>query len=738
MPEVPLSAEQSRGVSAFARSLVAAARSWGLYPPEHPAVRASVERLLGALTSAASGQVFAFGITPDTLLIDGIPAGGGDGPVAEAAAWLHQRDILRLTFSPDAPLPALQAFLSLLAQDVASVRENGGPARLWAETGHSAIVVEQIDYAHVLEDTDVPHSARTKDDVWRSIVRVVIDRRPTLDDTLQRRMIEIAGDPVAIAELAQELIKPHCAADGSPMLTTQAAAVVAAYRHLIGIVEVMAPERRGEVVQNLAAATANLDSRVIIEMLRGAEEVQPAGATPIKRSLAAAFDDFNVAQLLATTLAIEGQASDRLAEVFDTIASDEPRKRRVLTLTRSLLSESAFGQNDEFSALWSSMEELLLKYNERPFVSAQYKVGLDRMGKRAEAMAAEIPPELQALADSLGQEHVRRLSVTLLIDLLKLEHDASRATEVAQDVAALAEDLILSADYTLALEAVTALAGEAANASSIASEGSRLALDNLAQTPAFVEAAELLGDMTEDEARRFREICQGIGPASIDALRRLLEVEAATVARQRSAVIIRSFGPLAATRLAPLVDSPEWYVRRNVADLLGEIGSAEVVPLLQPLLRGADPRVMRSAVRALSNIDDPAAARCIHTVLRAAAGEQRQAVVAALVAERDARVVPLLVRILDESDPLGVDHAIVLDTLGALASVGTDQAVPSVTALMRRRSWFARRRIRAVKRRSLQALRAIGTVSAQQALTDAATHGDRMLRKLVKSLPATT
>ena len=61
---------------------------------------------------------------------------------------------------------------------------------------------------------------------------------------MQQRLLEIAGDVVAIGELASDVMAPHHTPDGSPMLTTQAAAVVAAYRHLAGIVEVMAPERR--------------------------------------------------------------------------------------------------------------------------------------------------------------------------------------------------------------------------------------------------------------------------------------------------------------------------------------------------------------------------------------------------------------------------------------------------------------------------------------------------------------
>ena len=111
----------------------------------------------------------------------------------------------------------------------------------------------------MLEERDSEKTARNKDDLWKAIVRAVLERRKTLDDSIQKRMLEIAGDVFAIGELAQDVMAPNCSTDGSPMLTSQAAAVVAAYRHLIGIVDVLAPERRAEVMQNLASATAALD-----------------------------------------------------------------------------------------------------------------------------------------------------------------------------------------------------------------------------------------------------------------------------------------------------------------------------------------------------------------------------------------------------------------------------------------------------------------------------------------------
>jgi HEAT repeat protein len=733
--------ELSRSVTGFARALVAAARSVALYPGSHPAVASSLQRLRAAVGETVAEGLVELGVTPDTLLVGGVALAGADGPVAEAAALLHGRDILQLGFAGEVSVPTLQAFLGMLTLDADTLRARGGPARIWSDTGDASIAIEQIDYEKVLEDREVRSPVTRKDELWRSIVQSVIERRKSLDEAAQRRLLEIAGDVAAIGDLAADVMAPAYALDGSPMLTSQAAAVLAAYRHLTGIVSVLAPERRDEVIGNLAAATANLDPHVVMQLLRSDDEREAgpggAGGVGVVRGIAAAFDDLKVAQLLATTLALEGQASARLAEVFDTIAPDEPRKRRVLTLTRSLLTETDFGRTDQFKTLWSSMEELLVSYNERPFVSEQYRAGLDEIGSRADAMAAQdLPPDIGEWVATLGQDNVRRLSVTLLIDLLNLERDARRAPELARDVAGLAEDLLLAGDYAAAEEVVTALARAAADRQGVMSGPSRVALDQLAGSAGLREVAALFGDLEDVEFEQLRAICVRLGPAATDALLAALGVEDETRARRRASDLIAAYGRAAVSRLAPLVGSGTWYVQRNAADLLGRIAAPDAVPLLQPLLRGADARVTRAAVRALAAIDDPAAARAVHTVLRASTGELRKAVVSALVAEQDPRVVPVLVRILTESEPLGADHVIVLETLEALGRVGDDQAVPPVATLMRRRSWLARRKVRALKQASLDTLRGIGTPAAAAALDAAAQGGDRLLRKLVRAMPS--
>jgi hypothetical protein len=93
MADAPtLSPEVSRSVLALARILVAAARGRAPYPPEHPAVRGSLDRRHSAIADANGEQIFSFGVTPDTLLIAGVPFEGREHvAVGEAAKWLHDR-----------------------------------------------------------------------------------------------------------------------------------------------------------------------------------------------------------------------------------------------------------------------------------------------------------------------------------------------------------------------------------------------------------------------------------------------------------------------------------------------------------------------------------------------------------------------------------------------------------------------------------------------------------------------
>ncbi len=726
-PAPVLSPELTRQSVALARALTAAARSWALYPPEHPAVTASVARLADAINESAGGAAFAFGVTPDTLLVAGAPL-PAEGPVADAARLLHDHDILHISFMGLPPLPAVHAFLKLLAATPEDLRATGGPATAWAGSGHAAIAIEQIDYHRILEDREIKAAPERRDDIWRSLVNAIVVGQQEFDQTQQQRLLEISRNAGDIGDLAIDAIEPKRNLDGSPLLTTQAATVLAVFRHLAGIVTVMEPERLPDAMRNIATAAARLDPHVVLQMMQIDEGVQDA---PMVSRLAAVFDDDKVATLLATALSRDGKATARLAQVFDTIAPDVERKRRVLTMTRSMLSERDFGKSGQFGAVWSSMETLLLSYDERPYVSGSYQASLEGAAERSDLLAGrDLPPELPEWVDTLGQDNVRSLSVLLVTDLLRIEEHAERAAEITRDMAALVDDLLLAGDFSNCLVVLREL--KQAAAGTLAPAAARAALTAVGESKPLLETAALIGDFDAAALAAFSECCTLIGPTVTRVLLPLLQSEHETPAFTRARTLVESFGDDAVPHIARLTEHDEWYVQRTAALLLGATRSAAAVPPLQALLRKRDPRVLRYTVVALAGIADAAAARALQSVLRSATGDSRVAVVQALVAERDTRVVPMLGRILSESDPFGADHQVVLDMLDAVRQFADERAVAAVADVMRRKKLFAGKKARAFKAASVRALIAIGTPRAQAAIDEAKKTGDRVLKRAVR------
>jgi HEAT repeat protein len=727
MTQATLSQELARQSISLARALSAAARNWALYPPEHPAAVDSVTRLGEAIAASAAGAAFTFGVTPKTLLVAGYPL-PEDHAVAEAARLLHDHDILQITFVGEPEVGALHSLLALLARSADELRAEGGPGKAWSKLTHKSVAIEQIDYEKILEDRHVEHELEKRDDVWRSVVNSIVEGRGTFDSLQQQRLLEIAGNAFEIRELATAVSAPKCNIDGSPLITTQAATVLATFRHLAGIVTVMDPERLPQVMRNVAAATTQLDPHVVMQIMQTDEGVQE---TPILGRIAESFDDEKVAELLATALARDGKATARLARIFDTIAPDAERKQRVLRMTRTLLSEHDFGRSSQFTAVWNSMEELLLSYDESPYVSSAYQASLEGAVGRSEMFATrDLPPELPEWVESLQQDNVRSLSVLLITDLLRIEENGDRAVEIASDMTALVEDLMMSGDFGNSVLVLREL--KRAREGTVAPAAARAALTQIAESLALREAATMLTDFDDATLTLFMDCCECAGPMTIRAFHPALQSETETGEYVRARDLVHRFGAAGVPHIAPLAEDSRWFVQRNAAALLGATRSAEAVPILQGLLRRSDARVLRTAVAALAGIDDPAAARAVQTALRAATGANRDAVVGALVAEKDPRVVPMLGRILSESDPFGVDHQTVIDTLHAVRQLADDRAVPAVVTVMRRKKLFAWKKARLVKEAAVLALSAIASPRATSALAEAASTGDWVLKRVVR------
>src|SRR5262245_43620311 len=104
---------------------------------------------------------------------------------------------------------------------------------------------------------------------------------------------------------------------------------------------------------------------------------------------------------------------------------------------------------------------------------------IDRLSTRTNRLAQDPPAELPAWMASIEHDNVRSLSVGLLLDLLTLERDAARASSVARELEALAENLLLKGANEEASEIIQGLASRAGDVGTPGGRACRAALERL-------------------------------------------------------------------------------------------------------------------------------------------------------------------------------------------------------------------------------------------------------------------
>jgi hypothetical protein len=148
----PLGPEETACLVEFARACKAAARAVLLYPAAHPAIAATLGRIVETTSERALPQPLHLTVLPDGLLQDGRAPGRPDPSLGELAAILHDHLVGELTINPGGDREAWRNFLLLLGRSSTAIRAEGGIASLWGATGAHNVELREIDYAEVLRE----------------------------------------------------------------------------------------------------------------------------------------------------------------------------------------------------------------------------------------------------------------------------------------------------------------------------------------------------------------------------------------------------------------------------------------------------------------------------------------------------------------------------------------------------------------------------------------------------------
>jgi hypothetical protein len=123
-----------------------------LYPAGHPAIAATLGRIVQITSPGALTEPLVVTVLPDGLLLDERAPARPEGALIELAALLHSHLIGQLTVHPGGDIEAWRMFLLLLGRTPESVRTDGGIARVWTTMAGRHLELREIDYAEVLRE----------------------------------------------------------------------------------------------------------------------------------------------------------------------------------------------------------------------------------------------------------------------------------------------------------------------------------------------------------------------------------------------------------------------------------------------------------------------------------------------------------------------------------------------------------------------------------------------------------
>jgi hypothetical protein len=722
--------DQSTALAEFARACKSAARSVSLYPGTHPSIAASLSRVTAASKRLTAGGDLTVGVHPDMLVVEGrVPR--ADAAIGDLAALLHDRLVGELRVTRDAESEDWHALLLILSRTPEELIQDGGIGKAWTASGRTSLDIREIDYAEVLRER-----AGGDEAAWDRIIACCLQgESTTMDDRALATLVATVTDADRFGELLARL-QASPAAEGAGMGAT-AAALLQVLRTAVDASTAHGGDA-DRVIDTMAASMAQLTPEMLLGLLAAKHGGGPDSA--VAASVIERMTDDTIASFVANSVAVDREATERLAHAFEALVPESERKEQLLELAEGKARATSLGKDANFEDLWQAAADMLTSYSDKKYVSDEYGRELSAARTRAvdvERVSDDPPERVQQWLDTISDTALRELDVELLLDLLRIEDDPVRWAMLASIVAEEIERRTLVGE----LEAAASLASgvlrqpQADGRSQLAPAASALA-DKLSAGPLIRHIIVQLRTADDTGIAAAARMCQTLGSAAVRPLAEGLAVEDSSRAIQALREILLDFGAVGRSSVEQLKASTNPAVRRTAIDLLRVFGGNEALPELASMLGDADQQVQREAVRAIVQIGTDAAYAVLQRGL-VTGGAARDMIVQQLISLRNDKAIPLLCHVLTSTAPSGVlaaAHLQIIETLGAL------NAHPASTQALRlalhRGIWWAPSRTATLREAAATALMRIGSPDTAAVLEEAARTGSRRVRKIARARAA--
>jgi HEAT repeat protein len=727
-----------------------ALRNIGLYSPEHPRGRESVDRAYERLRRMLDERGEIVLARSESRIFLGEHILDRDRLLSrQVVDTLSARGIDSISFLPEITCADHLGLLRCLLLAPDKIQERGGFDQVLEDEGVQSVQVDRARFVRASSDADSLRQAALVDLLTRlratppgapagpegtSTATAVFSGDPDdLGRALESAAREarqagnvatlagfVAGTLEALAGRAiderdrgrQEILEDigraviGCAPETQVLLFSEHAGPRSAHRHVAEAIEALAPAAVGDLMA-LHYPRVHGDYRPLARMLnrtsawRGRRADALAAAEREFARLGVGAEEYR--ELVTRLLWTEMDDDRRLALLHRNDYLWRADSAHVEIALTSLLDA---GRTEDASRL----VDKLLQGLASPDAAVRRRV------------AGDVPGVVRVVETAgKGNEALRGIPRALL-DRLVDERDEEVAARMAAGLASVAAASVREGEFGAALE--------------IMREADRLgaARDPAASARGKLLAAALAGSI--DAAARGRLLdaaiegtCTGAADAveilSKTCVRHVLEALAQEDHRPRRARLINLLKDMARRTWLPFVgalDDPRWYLVRNVVSILGEVADESVLPELFRVASHEDARVRKEAVRAISRFGKP---ECERKILAALEDDNPRVQIAAVPAlsgfPGSGGASGVLTKLCERSQPydaapLGVRQEAIL----GLARSGSPEAYQVLAKLLGRKGILGRTEPTEVRVTAARALGSVGTAEATALLTDLA------------------
>jgi hypothetical protein len=650
-------------------------RSVGLYPPNHPIVRESIEKAFGHLKRLFELRgIITLGITEKGLVIDEYMLERKNPVFMDFASVMHSKGIVALTFSSGVGKDELAAFHEIITMKDAP--QGKALLELAREKGIRHITMNLMDMTNLRFVEGALKDLSREDAIWEDYIYCLLDGR--LPDDARQEVLSIP--PGAVASMIND-------APEEALNTESYDRVITSYLR-----------RKGD---------ARLSRESFDKFVAMVEGLRPE----LKRQfLSRSFGGgaVEMAEVEGVLSEMTSESFNRIAEIFSEHSSLLPETLRNLI---DKLTEVKKGAGFGFDVMMPDAavvhdiefgDDLMRLFEEdhfRSYVKEDYKRDLEMMLRAPKAEAGE----LKHLMAECREDVIERALSEVMLEAIESEFIGednylrllSRLTEFSNMFAE-------TGRFEEILEIYNAIYSHALKGRNYASDMIGYFFRSGPFIAKLIDAFRLWGRKDRDSAARLaRALKHYIISPMLDAL----SEEPASSVRRFFLFVLSSLGKDVLPDAVRRLDDGRWYVSRNMIYLIRECGGKKYAGHVGRLAKHKNRRICMEAVRTLIHFKTPDAIPYLKMYLRSKDAALRADAVRLSGQYRVGEAVPLLAKLLQEKDMLGTESFYKIDIVKSLGEIGDPAAVKALVKVYGSKSLLYRGSLENLK---LEIFRSLG------------------------------